>query len=74
MIQFRLPSGQKLVKKFAKTDKVRVVFQHLKAVAAAELDGKPFELVFMREPLSKSLDKTLDEMKLGGAALIVDFA
>jgi hypothetical protein len=28
----------------------------------------------MREPLSKSLDKTLDEMKLGGAALIVDFA
>lgn len=42
-IQFRFPDGQKIVKKFLKSDMVRALFEHLKAVRE-DLKTKPFEV------------------------------
>lgn len=68
-IQFRLASGKKIAKKFAKSDKVQVLFAHLKAV---EPELKPFELMWQRSQLSKQLDATLQDANVLGAALLVD--
>ena len=72
-IQFRLPEGKRIVKKFAKDDSILALFQHLKAVVP-ELASKPFEIVFHRELLSAKLDATLQEINLIGASVNVDFA
>lgn len=48
-IQFRLPEGKRIVKKFEKSDRIKVLFQHLKAVEP-ELQKKPFEVqIYMIE-------------------------
>jgi hypothetical protein len=40
-VQYRLPDGKRIVKKFAKDDIVRTLFEHLKAI---QPDLKPFEV------------------------------
>ncbi|KAI3650101.1 hypothetical protein MP228_005733 [Amoeboaphelidium protococcarum] len=71
-LQFKLPSGKRVVQKFAKSDKVLILFQHLKAVAD-ELETRPFELYFHRDALSKSMDQDLQSAGIVGASLQVDF-
>ena len=71
-IQFRLPDGKRVVRKFLKSDTVRRLFEHIK-FAVPDLQAKPFELVFHRDNLSKSLDNTLQELKLTAAAINVDY-
>jgi hypothetical protein len=73
-IQFRLPDGKRIVHKFAKTDKIQVLFEHLRAVLPDEQRNTPFELVFQRELLSQSIDFTLADRNILGAALNVEFA
>lgn len=42
-VQYRLPDGRRIVKKFQKGDRVRVLFEHLKAVDV-EMHERPFEV------------------------------
>lgn len=45
-VQFRLPDGKRVVKKFLKSDPVRCLFQHIKAVAV-DLQSKSFDVCFL---------------------------
>lgn len=71
-IQFRLPDGKRIMRKFLKSDSVRTLFEHIK-FAAPDLQAKPFELMFHRDSLSNKLDETLADLNLVAVALNVDF-
>lgn len=70
-IQFRLPNGSRLVRKFLKTDKVSDLFGYIKA-AVPDSKG-PFELLNFRSPLLSKIKQSLTEAKVEGASLTLDY-
>ncbi|KAJ2817988.1 UBX domain protein Ubx2, partial [Coemansia erecta] len=70
-IQFRFPNGQRVVKRFQKTDKVVVVFQYLKATLP-EAESEVPEVLFMGTRLSDCTEQTIEEAKLVNASIVVD--
>lgn len=71
-LQFRLPEGRRLVKKFEKSDTVRVLFEHLRAVED-QFKDKPFDIIFHRESLKDKLESSLKDANVLASALNVDF-
>ncbi|KAJ3155329.1 hypothetical protein HDU86_004420 [Geranomyces michiganensis] len=71
-IQFRMPDGTRKVRRFNKSDTVRVLFEYIRA-DVPEAKDKPFELMNFREPLLGRLSERIDEAKLAGASISVDF-
>ncbi|TPX65752.1 hypothetical protein SpCBS45565_g04983 [Spizellomyces sp. 'palustris'] len=71
-IQFRLPDGTRKVRRFRKTDPVRTLFQYVRA-DVPEARDKPFELMNFRDPLLTRINDTVEEAKLAGASITVDF-
>ncbi|KAJ2722464.1 UBX domain protein Ubx2 [Coemansia sp. Benny D115] len=70
-IQLRFPDGRRVVRRFAKSDPVKAIFQFLKATlpeAAAELP----EVAFMGVRLADIADQSIEEAKLANASLVVD--
>ncbi|KAJ2659099.1 UBX domain protein Ubx2 [Coemansia sp. RSA 1199] len=70
-IQFRFPNGQRVVKRFAKTDSVATIFQYLKATLPEAASEIP-EVLFMSTRLSDCVDQTIEEAKLVNASIVVD--
>ncbi|KAJ2475060.1 UBX domain protein Ubx2, partial [Coemansia sp. RSA 2131] len=70
-IQFRFPNGQRVVKRFAKTDSVATIFQYLKATLPEAAHEIP-EVLFMSTRLSDCVDQTIEEAKLVNASIVVD--
>ncbi|KAJ3180646.1 hypothetical protein HDU87_001759 [Geranomyces variabilis] len=71
-IQFRLPDGTRKVRRFSKSDTVRVLFEYVRA-DVPEAKGKLFELMNFREPLMGRQSERIDEANLAGASISVDF-
>ncbi|KAJ2445613.1 UBX domain protein Ubx2 [Coemansia sp. RSA 2440] len=70
-IQFRFPNGQRVVKRFAKTDSVATIFQYLKATLPEAASEIP-EVLFMSTRLSDCIGQTIEEAKLVNASIVVD--
>ncbi|KAI9311591.1 hypothetical protein BX666DRAFT_1996662 [Dichotomocladium elegans] len=69
-IQFRLPDGKRVIRRFMKTDPVRYLFEYVKAeVANADAEDRPFELVFNRQQLIQILDQSIQDAGLANAAV-----
>ncbi|KND04409.1 uncharacterized protein SPPG_00139 [Spizellomyces punctatus DAOM BR117] len=71
-IQFRLPDGTRKVRRFRKTDPVRTLFQYVRA-DVPEARAKPFELMNFRDPLLPRINDSVEDAKLAGASITVDF-
>ncbi|TPX58169.1 hypothetical protein PhCBS80983_g03303 [Powellomyces hirtus] len=71
-IQFRLPDGTRKVRRFKQSDTIRTLFEYIRA-DVPEAGDKDFELMNFREPLLGRLTETIDEAKLAGASITVDF-
>ncbi|KAJ3010331.1 hypothetical protein HKX48_007454 [Thoreauomyces humboldtii] len=71
-VQFRLPDGTRKVRKFRKSDTIRTLFEYIRA-DVPEAAEKDFELMNFREPLLGRLDERIDDAKLAGASISVDF-
>ncbi|KAJ2897828.1 hypothetical protein IWW38_001594 [Coemansia aciculifera] len=67
-IQFRFPSGQRVVRRFEKSAKVVLIFQYLKATLPEAANEAP-EAQFMGSRLANSLELTIDEAKLANASV-----
>ncbi|KAJ1739138.1 UBX domain protein Ubx2 [Coemansia sp. RSA 1086] len=70
-IQFRFPNGQRAIRRFAKTDPVRNIFQYLKATLPEAASEMP-EVQFMSTRLADCIDQTIEEAKLTNASVVVD--
>jgi len=65
-VQFRLPDGTRVVRRFIKDDLVRYLFEYVRA----EVEGaqeQDFELVFNRQQLIGQIDQTIEEAKVENA-------
>ncbi|ORY00273.1 hypothetical protein K493DRAFT_328958 [Basidiobolus meristosporus CBS 931.73] len=69
-IQFRLPDGSRVIRRFLKNDPVRHLFEFVKATVP-ELASEPIELVYLRQQLIDKVDGTLEENGLLNAAVSV---
>ncbi|KAK9703008.1 UBX domain protein Ubx2 [Basidiobolus ranarum] len=69
-IQFRLPDGSRIIRRFMKTDPVRHLFEFIKA-SVPDLASEPIELVYLRQQLIDKIDGTLEENGLLNAAVSV---
>ncbi|KAG0312612.1 hypothetical protein BGZ99_009371 [Dissophora globulifera] len=69
-IQFRLSDGSRLVHGFSKDAPVRALFEFVKA-KVEEAQSQPFELVFIGKPLLDDVDKTLAEMGIQQAQIMI---
>ncbi|KAJ2863078.1 UBX domain protein Ubx2, partial [Coemansia asiatica] len=67
-IQLRFPSGQRVVRRFAKSDKVKTIFQYLKATLPEAASDIP-EVMFMGNRLEDIIDQTIEEAKLVNASI-----
>ncbi|KAJ2398312.1 UBX domain protein Ubx2, partial [Coemansia sp. RSA 2559] len=72
-IQFRFPSGKRVVRRFSKFDLVSTIFQYIKSTLpeATEAQEVP-EVMFMNQQLSEYVTQTIEEAKLANASLVVD--
>ncbi|KAJ2448542.1 UBX domain protein Ubx2 [Coemansia sp. RSA 2336] len=70
-IQFRFPNGQRAIRRFARTDSVRNIFQYLKATLPEAASEVP-EVQFMSTRLADCIDQTIEEAKLTNASVVVD--
>ncbi|KAJ3330891.1 putative protein serine/threonine kinase, partial [Blyttiomyces sp. JEL0837] len=70
-VQIRLPTGERLIRKFLKTDKVRSLFQFVIANLPTG-QTKQFELLLFREALFSKLDETLADAKVLNGSLTLD--
>ncbi|KAJ1962900.1 hypothetical protein GGI12_002369 [Dipsacomyces acuminosporus] len=68
-IQFRLPNGQRTVRRFLKSEKVTSIFQYLKSTLPEAKTEVP-EVLFMRSRLADILDQTIEEAKLINASFV----
>ncbi|KAJ3068920.1 hypothetical protein HK102_007036, partial [Quaeritorhiza haematococci] len=71
-VQFRLPDGQRVVRKFMKTDKVRRLYEFVKG-SVGEAEGKKFELMAFREGLINKLEQTLAEANVLNGVVMMDY-
>ncbi|KAJ1821451.1 UBX domain protein Ubx2 [Coemansia sp. RSA 2598] len=70
-IQLRFPNGQRVVRRFAKSDKVKTIFQYLKATLPEAASEIP-EVMFMGSRLEDIFEQTIEEAKLVNASIVVD--
>ncbi|TPX40731.1 hypothetical protein SeMB42_g04652 [Synchytrium endobioticum] len=70
-VQIRCPNGDRVVRKFLKSDPVRHIFEYVKSSIPG--GDKPFEIFNVRDPLSKKLDQTVHGANCVSAALTMDF-
>lgn len=71
-IQFRHPAGR-VVRRFMLDDKVRQIYEWLKASPLETREGQPFELVFMGKNLMESIDATIEAAGLKQGSVMVEF-
>ena len=71
-IQFRHPSGR-IVRRFALSDRVRRIYEWLKASPLEDKEGIDFELVCMGKNLIEQLDETIDQAGLKNSSVMVEF-
>ncbi|KAF9971329.1 hypothetical protein BGZ73_005752 [Actinomortierella ambigua] len=69
-IAFRLRDGGRIMHRFAKDAKVRVLFEYIKAKVEDARD-QPFELVFINKQLIDFVDQTLSEVGLENAQVMM---
>ncbi|CAG8473894.1 8106_t:CDS:10 [Paraglomus occultum] len=69
-IQFRLADGSRIIRRFAKSDPVRYLFEYIKATVPAAAENQ-FELVFNRQQLIEYIDQTIAEAGLENSAVTV---
>ncbi|KAG0338578.1 hypothetical protein BG000_003728 [Podila horticola] len=69
-IAFRLNDGSRLVHKFSKDAKVRALFEYIKS-EVEDARTQPFELVFIGKQLLDDVDKTLAEVGVENAQILV---
>ncbi|KAG0079935.1 hypothetical protein BGZ93_011407 [Podila epicladia] len=69
-IAFRLNDGSRLVHKFSKDAKVRALFEYIKS-EVEDARTQPFELVFIGKQLLDDVDKTLTEVGVENAQILV---
>ena len=72
-IQFRHPNGRPIVRRFALADRVRRIFEWLKAEPIAGKQGLEFGLVSMGKNLIGMLDETIEGAGLKNSAVMVEF-
>ena len=71
-IQFRFPDGRKSIRRFNLNDKVSRLFQFIKGDFPG-LSAQAFDLMHFREPLLNRCHETIQEAKLGGSSLVLDY-
>ncbi|KAF3906532.1 hypothetical protein ABW20_dc0107457 [Dactylellina cionopaga] len=80
-VQFRLPDGSRVVRRFALADKVERIFEYLKADLLPEqakkagdegLADKEFQLIGLGKNLIDLLDMSIEEAGLKSASIMVD--
>ncbi|KAF9931958.1 hypothetical protein BGZ67_005055 [Mortierella alpina] len=69
-IGFRLSDGSRLMRRFSKTAPVRVLFEYIKS-EVEDARTQPFELVFIGKQLLEDVDKTLAEVGVENAQIMV---
>ncbi|KAF9161009.1 hypothetical protein DFQ26_004984 [Actinomortierella ambigua] len=69
-IAFRLNDGGRIMHRFAKDAKVRVLFEYIKAKVEDARD-RPFELVFINKQLIDFVEQTLSEVGLENAQVMM---
>lgn len=70
-----LADGRRIIRRFLKTDKVRIIYEHLKATNP-ELqtpEARDFELMLHTGKTSDKLELTLEEAGIANAALNVTY-
>jgi len=73
-VQIRLKDGSKIVRRFLKTDQVRVIYEHLKAIIPdLAAPGIEFELNLHSGKTSDKLDQTLEEAGVANSALNLSY-
>ena len=70
-IQFRHPTGR-VVRRFALSDRVRRLYEWLKASPLEGQEGKDFELVFMQKNLIDSLEESIEQAGLKNGTVMVE--
>ena len=70
-IQFRLPDGSRVVRKFLKTSIIRNLFEFIKATNPPQ-ENSAFELINVRDPLLSKIDQTLEQAKVLNSSLTVE--
>lgn len=71
-IQFRHPNGR-VVRRFALSDRVRRIYEWLKASPLEGREGIEFELVFMQKNLMDVLEDTIEQAGLKNGTVMVEF-
>lgn len=71
-IQFRHPGGR-VIRRFTMDEKVRRIFEWLKASPIEGHGGQAFELVFMGKNLMESIDMSIEEAGLKNGSVMVEF-
>lgn len=69
-IQFRLPDGSRVVRKFEKSQTVRSLFEFVKSLPGMD---KKFEILNFRDALFPQLDSSLVDAKVVNTSVNVDF-
>ncbi|KAG0274221.1 hypothetical protein BGZ95_009993 [Linnemannia exigua] len=69
-IGFRLSDGSRLMHRFPKSAPVRALFEYIKS-EVEDARSQPFELVFIGKPLLDYVDKTLTEVGVENAQIMV---
>ncbi|KAF9434663.1 hypothetical protein BGZ76_007635 [Entomortierella beljakovae] len=72
-IGFRLSDGSRLMHRFSKNAPVRALFEFIKA-EVEDARTQQFELVFIGKPLLDDVDKTLSEVGIETAQIMVQFS
>ncbi|KAF9104470.1 hypothetical protein BGX29_001840 [Mortierella sp. GBA35] len=69
-IGFRLSDGSRLMHRFSKSAPIRVLFEYIKS-EVEDARTQPFELIFIGKPLLGDIDKTLTEVGVENAQIMV---
>ncbi|KAI8829392.1 hypothetical protein BJ741DRAFT_623255, partial [Chytriomyces cf. hyalinus JEL632] len=71
-LQFKLPDGTRLVRKFSKTQAVRDLFAYIKSCLKEKEILDKFELLNFRDGLYAKLNQTLEEAKVLNSSITVE--
>ncbi|KAI8825504.1 hypothetical protein BJ741DRAFT_632016 [Chytriomyces cf. hyalinus JEL632] len=71
-LQFKLPDGTRLVRKFSKTQAVRDLFAYVKSCLKEKEILDKFELLNFRDGLYAKLNQTLEEAKVLNSSITVE--
>ena len=71
-IQLRHRAGR-IIRRFALTDRVRVIYEYLKSEPLEDKEGAEFELVSMGKNLIESIDNTIEQAGLKNGTIMLEF-